>query len=64
MTTLTINNNTTTCVKGHTPHMESISFHNETRYTFCEVCENNIESWYDDTDYERLPMWTDWKVSK
>ena len=34
------------------------------QFTFCEVCENNIERWYNDTDPERLPMWTDWKVSK
>jgi len=26
-------------------------------------CENNIERWYNDTDPDRLPMWTDWKVS-
>ncbi len=34
------------------------------QFTFCEVCENNIERWYNDTDPERLPMWTDWKVSQ
>lgn len=64
MTTLTINNNTTTCVKGHTPHMESISFHNETRYTFCEVCEQNIDSFYIDDDYDRLPFWTKWSITR
>ena len=67
MTTLT-NTNTTLCDKGHTPHNEAISvvygFGVDVEYTFCEVCENNIERWYDDTDPERLPMWSDWRVSK
>ena len=65
MTTLTITNNiTTTCDKGHTPHMESISHVDDTRYTFCEVCENNIESWYIYDDYDRLPFWTKWNITK
>ena len=64
MTTLTLTNNIDLCSKGHTPHKESISMVNDDQYTFCEVCENNIERWYDDTDPERLPMWTKWKVSK
>ena len=65
MTTLTITNNiTTTCDKGHTPHMESISHVDDTRYTFCEVCETNIESWYIYDDYDRLPFWTKWNTTK
>ena len=64
MTTLTLTNNIDLCSKEHTPHKESISMVNDDQYTFCEVCENNIERWYDDTDPERLPMWTKWKVSK
>ena len=65
MTSLIINNPiTSTCDKVHTPHIESVSFHNDTRYTFCEVCENNIESWYIDDDYDRLPFWTKWNISK
>ena len=60
MTSLTINN----VCKEHTPNKSAISIVEDMRYTFCEECENNIESWYDDTDYERLPMWRDWKVSK
>jgi hypothetical protein len=59
MTTLTI----TKCAE-HAPHKPSISEVQDTQFTFCETCENNIERWYDDTDPERLPMWTDWKVSK
>lgn len=60
MTTLTINN---TCVE-HVPFKSAISEIQDTQFTFCENCEQNIERWYDDTDYERLPMWTNWKVSK
>ena len=60
MTTLTIN----TVCKEHTPHISAISMVGDEQFTFCEVCENNIERWYNDTDPERLPMWTDWKVSK
>jgi hypothetical protein len=59
MTTLQI-----TVCKEHTPHLSAISSHNDEQFTFCEVCENNIERWYNDTDPERLPMWTDWKVSQ
>jgi hypothetical protein len=53
-----------TMCKEHTPFVPAISIVEDMRYTFCEECENNIESWYDDTDDERLPMWRDWKVSK
>ena len=59
MTTLTINN---TCAT-HVPNKSAISIVEDMRYTFCEECEQNIESWYNDTDDERLPMWTRWKVS-
>ena len=60
MTTLTIND---TC-KTHVPNKSAISNHGDDQFTFCESCEQNIERWYNDTDPERLPMWTDWKVSK
>jgi hypothetical protein len=60
MTTLTIND----VCKKHTPNKSAISNHGDDQFTFCEVCENNIERWYNDTDPERLPMWTEWKVSK
>ena len=51
------------CVE-HNPMKSAISEVNDTQFTFCQDCEQNIERWYDDSDYERLPMWTDWKVSK
>jgi len=60
MTTLTIN---TVCV-SHTPNKNAKSFHNDTCYTFCEMCEQNIESFYMDFDSDRLSGWSDWKVSK
>jgi hypothetical protein len=59
MTTLTI----TKCYE-HNPMKSAISEVSDTQYTFCQDCEENIERWYDDTDPERLPMWSDWKVSK
>jgi hypothetical protein len=59
MTTLQI-----TVCKEHAPHLSAISSINDEQFTFCENCENNIERWYNDTDPERLPMWTDWKVSR
>ena len=59
MTTLT-----NTVCKEHTPNLSAISEVGDDQFTFCESCEQNIERWYNDTDPERLPMWTDWKVSK
>ena len=53
----------TVCV-SHTPNKSAISMVGDDQFTFCEVCENNIERWDNDTDPERLPMWSDWKVSK
>ena len=50
--------------KTHIPNKSAISDFNDDQFTFCEVCEQNIERWYNDTDPERLPMWTEWKVSK
>ena len=57
-------NSTITMCKEHTPFKSAISEYADTQFTFCENCEQNIERWYDDSDYERLPMWTNWKVSK
>jgi len=50
--------------KSHVPNKSAISEVVDTQFTFCEECENNIERWYNDTDPERLPMWTSWQVSK
>jgi hypothetical protein len=52
-----------TVCKTHTPNKSAISNVGDEQFTFCEICESNIERWYNDTDPERLPMWTDWKVS-
>ena len=62
MTTLTI----TKCSEfsEHNPMKSAISEIRDTQFTFCMDCENNIERWYDDTDPERLPMWSRWKVTK
>jgi aspartate carbamoyltransferase regulatory subunit len=59
MTTLTINE---VCVT-HTPNKIAKSFHNDTCYTFCEVCEQNIESFYIDSDGDRLGSWSKWVLS-
>jgi hypothetical protein len=53
-----------TMCKTHIPFVPAISEYVDTQFTFCQECENNIERWYNDSDPERLPMWTDWKVSK
>lgn len=53
-----------TMCKEHNPFIPAISEINDTEFTFCQDCENNIERWYDDTDPERLPMWSDWKLSR
>jgi hypothetical protein len=50
--------------KSHVPNKSAISEIVDTQFTFCEMCENNIERWYDDSDPERLAMWTNWQVSK
>ncbi len=50
--------------KSHVPNKIAKSFHNDTCYTFCEICENNIESFYVEHDSDRLSMWSDWEVSK
>jgi hypothetical protein len=53
-----------TLCKDHSPMVSAISNVGDEQFTFCINCEQNIERWYDDTDPERLPMWTDWYVSK
>ena len=53
-----------TMCREHTPNKSAISNVGDEQFTFCENCENNIERWYDDTDPERLPMWTDWYLTK
>ena len=57
----------TTLTHTHTPHLEAVSLvvdcYSSTQYTFCTECENNIERFYVDDDYDRLPFWSDWMVS-
>jgi hypothetical protein len=50
--------------KSHVPNKFAISDVNDEQFTFCEVCESNIERYYYDSDPEQFPTWTDWKVSK
>ena len=50
--------------KIHIQFVPATSIVEDKSYTFCEECENNIESCYDDSDDERLPMWRDTKLSK
>jgi hypothetical protein len=52
----------TVCVE-HNPYYSAISEVADTQYTFCQDCEQNIERSYYDGDPERLPEWSDWKVS-
>jgi hypothetical protein len=48
----------------HTPHTEAISEHNESEYTFCEVCELDITRYWIDSDGDRLGMWSSWNEVK
>jgi hypothetical protein len=57
-------NSLNTICKEHNPMKSAISNVGDEQFTFCQSCEQNIERWYNDTDPERLPEWTDWKVSK
>jgi len=52
-----------TVCKSHVPNKSAISEVADTQFTFCEECENNIERWYNDSDPERLQMWTSCQVS-
>jgi hypothetical protein len=63
MTTLTNTN-----IHIHVPHIEAISrvvesFDDETQYTFCESCEQNISRFcfYDE---DRGTVWTKWSLTK
>lgn len=58
MTTLTM----TMCFE-HTPHISAISSVGDVEYTFCELCEMNIERFWVFDDYDRLPYATEWEMS-
>lgn len=51
------------CVE-HKPMLSAISEIGDEQFTFCMECENNISRYYGDSDPERLPMWTDWYLTK
>ena len=53
----------TTLTHTHTPNKGAISEYNETKFTFCTDCEQNIESFYIESDGDRLGMWSDWRLS-
>jgi hypothetical protein len=60
MTTL---EKTIECLK-HTPNESAISSHQDAEYTFCEVCEQNIDRFWVFDDFDRLPFVTKWAVTK
>lgn len=53
-----------TVCKEHTPHVSAISTVNDTQYTFCEVCEQNIDRFWLEFDGDRLDMWSKWGLTK
>jgi RNA polymerase-binding transcription factor DksA len=53
-----------TICKEHTPHLSAISSINDEEYTFCEVCENNIDRFWLEFDGDRLDMWSEWRITK
>lgn len=57
-------NSTITMCKTHTPNVSAISNVNDTQFTFCEICENNIDRFWLEFDGDRLDMWSDWSVTK
>jgi hypothetical protein len=49
--------------KEHTPNVSACEDVRNSQFTFCEICENNIERfWIEDPD--RLSWWSDWSISK
>lgn len=50
--------------KEHTPNISAISSHNDEQFTFCEMCEQNIERYWLEFDGDRLDMWSEWSVTK
>lgn len=47
----------------HTANVLAISIVEDTKYTFCENCEENIYSHYIE-DYDIMSYWSSWKVGK
>jgi hypothetical protein len=59
MTTL----ETIKCVE-HNPYFSAISEIGDEQFTFCQDCEQNIDRFWLDYGMERLPMWSDWRITK
>jgi len=53
-----------TMCKEHNPYYSAISEVGDFQYTFCQDCEQNIDRFWLDFGMERLPMWSDWSVTK
>jgi hypothetical protein len=52
----------TTVCDEHSPNA-AISTYNDEQFTFCEVCEKNIERFYIEYDNDRLGRWSYWELS-
>jgi hypothetical protein len=50
------------CAK-HLPNKLATSLVNDVKYTFCELCEQNIYSHYIE-DNDIMSYWSSWKVGK
>lgn len=48
----------------HIPNKGAISEYNDTQYTFCESCEQNIDRFWLEFDGDRLDMWSDWSITQ
>ena len=47
----------------HTANVLAISIVNDMKYSFCEICEQNIYSHYIE-DNDLMSYWSSWKVGK
>jgi len=54
----------TTVCQEHTPNISAISNVGDDQFTFCEVCENNIERFWLEFDGDRMDMWSKWTISR
>jgi hypothetical protein len=55
---------TLTACKTHVPNISAISDVNDSQFTFCEVCENNIDRFWIIHDRDRLDDWSKWSITK
>ena len=55
---------TLTACKTHVPNISAISNVNDSQFTFCEVCENNIDRFWIIHDRDRLDDWSKWSITK